>query len=103
MSLTNSVTLVTGGSGGLGSRICSLLATESSEIAVGFHSGKQRAESVRDAILDKGGKSIIVQLDQSDPVSINRVIAQVVEQLGSLDILVNNAAMASGGHDLPLA
>ena len=102
MSLTNSVTLVTGGSGGLGSRICSLLAAEGSDIAVGFHSGKQRAKSVRDAILDKGGKSIIVQLDQSDPASINSAVARVVEQLGSLDILVNNAAMASGGYDLPL-
>jgi 3-oxoacyl-[acyl-carrier protein] reductase len=101
VGLTNSVTLVTGGSGGLGSSICSLLAAESSGIAVGFHSGKQRAASVRDAILDKGGKSIIVQLDQSDSASINRAVAQVVEQLGSLDILVNNAAMASGGHDLP--
>ena len=101
MNLDNSVTLVTGGSGGLGSRICSLLAEEGSKIAVGFHSGKQRAESIQGAILDRGGKSIVVQLDQSDPVSINGAVAQVVEQLGSLDILVNNAAMASGGHDLP--
>ena len=102
MNLSKSVALVTGGSGGLGSRICSLLANEGSAVAVGYHSGVQRAETVRDAIVEKGGKSIIVQLDQADPESIEIAVGQVVEQLGGLDILVNNAAMASGGYDIPL-
>ena len=102
MSLSKSVALVTGGSGGLGSRICSHLANEGSAVAVGYHSGVQRAEAVRDAIVEKGGKSIIVQLDQADPESIEIAVGQVVEQLGGLNILVNNAAMASGGYDIPL-
>lgn len=102
MNLSKSVALVTGGSGGLGSRICSLLANEGSDVAVGYHSGIQRAENVRDAIVEKGGKSIIVQLDQADPESIEIAVGQVVEQLGGLDFLVNNAAMASGGYDIPL-
>jgi len=96
------VALVTGGSGGLGSRICSLLANEGAAVAVGYHSGEKRALAVRDAIIAGGGKSIIAQLDQSDPASIEMAVGQVVEQLGGLDILVNNAAMASGGYDIPL-
>ena len=102
MSLSESVALVTGGSGGLGSRICSLLANEGAAVAVGYHSGEKRALAVRDAIIKGGGKSIIVQLDQSDPTSIEMAVGQVGEQLGGLDILVNNAAMASGGYDIPL-
>ena len=101
MDITNSIALITGGSGGLGSRICSLLSREGSRIAIGYHSGKQRAESVRDKLAESGGESIIVQIDQSNVESIENAVSQVVDELGSLDILVNNAAMASGGHDLP--
>ena len=102
MSLSESVALVTGGSGGLGSCICSLLANEGANVAVGYHSGEKRALAVRDAIIKGGGKSIIVQLDQSDPASIEMAVGQGVEQLGGLDVLVNNAAMASGEYDISL-
>ena len=100
MDLTDSVAFVTGGSAGLGSRICSLLSREGSNIAIGYNSGKQRAESLRDELNESGGESIIVQIDQSNVESIDSAVSHVVEKLGSLDILVNNAAMASGGHNL---
>ena len=98
MDITNSVALVTGGSGGLGSRICSLLSKEGSKIAIGYHSGRQRAELVKDELAKSGGESIIVQIDQSSVESIDGAVSQVVGELGSLDILINNAAMASGGQ-----
>jgi len=101
VNLKNSIAFVTGGSGGLGSRICSLLSGEGSKIAIGYNSGKQRAEKLRNELADLGGDSIIVQIDQSNSESIQNAVDQVVDQLGSLDILVNNAAMASGGYDLP--
>jgi len=46
--------------------------------------------------------SLTVRLDQTSPDSIDAAIAQVTGQLGGLDIFVNNAAMASGGHTIPL-
>ena len=49
-----------------------------------------------------GRRSITVRLDQTNPDSIDEAIAQVTGQLSGLDILVNNAAMASGGHSIPL-
>ena len=102
MSLSNAVALVTGGSGGLGARICSALAAEGVDVAVGFLHGAERAEAVRDAIEALGRKSITVRLDQTSPDAIDAAIAQVAGQLGGLDLLVNNAAMASGGHSIPL-
>jgi 3-oxoacyl-[acyl-carrier protein] reductase len=102
MSLSNAVALVTGGSGGLGARICSALAAEGVDVAVGFLHGAERAEAVRDAIEALGRRSITVRLDQTSPDSIDAAIAQVAGQLNGLDILVNNAAMASGGHAIPL-
>ena len=102
MSLSNAVALVTGGSGGLGARICSALAAEGVDIAVGFFHGAARAQEVRDGIEALGRRSIAVSLDQTSPEAIDTAIAQVAGQLGGLDILVNNAGMATGGHAIPL-
>ncbi len=102
MILSSAVSLVIGGSGGLGECICSALAAEGVDVAVGFLHGAERAEAVRDSMEALGRRSITVRLDQTSPDSIDAAIAQVTGQLGGLDILVNNAAMASGGHTIPL-
>jgi len=102
MSLSNSVALVTGGSGGLGARICFGLAAEGVDVAIGFRHGEERAEEVRGAIEALGQRSMAVRLDQTSTASIDAAIAEVAGQMGGLDILINNAAMASGGHSIPL-
>jgi len=102
MTLSSAVALVTGGSGGLGARICSALAAEGVDVAVGFLHGAERAEAVRDGIVALGRRSITVRLDQISADAIDAAIAQVTGQLGGLDILVNNAGMASGSHTIPL-
>lgn len=100
MNLTNAVALVTGGSGGLGSRVCSLLAVEGADVAVAFNRGKERAEAVCEQIEAQGRRAIAVRVDQVDPLSVDTAVAHVAKQLGALDILVNNAAMAMGGHSV---
>ena len=100
MSLSNAVALVTGGSGGLGSRICQLLAEEGVKVAVGYCGGRERAERVEQEIQAQGGSAITVQIDQREPASIETGVAGVVQTLGGLDILINNAAIAMGGHSI---
>ena len=102
MDISGAVAFVTGGSGGLGSRICTLLATEGVRVAIGFHQGKTRAEEVRAKIEAAGGMALTIQVNHTDPVSVERAISKVVADLGSLDIVVNNAAIASGGHSVDL-
>jgi NAD(P)-dependent dehydrogenase (short-subunit alcohol dehydrogenase family) len=100
MSLSNAAALVTGGSGGLGSRICKLLAKEGVHVAVAYNAGKDRAEAVRKEIEATGQKAMTVQIDQIDPISIEAGVAQVVAEMEGLDLLVNNAAIAMGGHSV---
>lgn len=102
MVLKNAIALVTGGSGGLGSRVCSLLADEGVDIAVGYLKGAERAGKIKGTIEALGRKACTVQMDQTNPASIDEAVKQVVSELGGLDILVNNAAIAMGGHDIPL-
>jgi len=98
MNLTSAVALVTGGSGGLGSRISQLLSQNGVNVAVSYLGGKDRAENVCRDIESNGVKAMAVQIDQIDPDSIASGVAEVVDEMGGIDILVNNAAIAMGGH-----
>lgn len=96
MDLTGSVALVTGGSGGLGRHICKALSNHGATIAVGYLNGHARANEVCGDIAAAGGDAFAVKLDQSDEASIAEAVSCIVQKLGSLDVLVNNAAMAKG-------
>ena len=100
MEIKGAVAFVTVGSGGLGSRICSMLATEGVRVAVGYFQGAERAEDVALAAKEVAGDAMTVQIDQADPASIEGAVAEVVNQLGSLDIVVNNAGVATAGHQI---
>ncbi len=101
MELTHAKALVTGGSGGLGARICCLLADEGVDIAIGYLNGEQRANEVKAEIEAAGSKACTVFIDHKDPKSIDAAIKQVTSVMGGLDIVVNNAAIAMGGHNIP--
>jgi len=96
MDLTGSVALITGGSGGLGRHICHALSQSGATIAVGYLTGADRASAVCADITAAGGSALPIKLDQSDEGSVAEAIAHVVAELGGLDIVVNNAAMAKG-------
>ena len=101
MSISRAVALISGASSGLGTRIAEHLAREGVDLAVGYRTGEDRAETVCSRLRSLGRKAIAVKVDQTDPVQIEKAVANVIQALGSLDILINNAAMANGGHDLP--
>ena len=98
MMLTKARALVTGASSGLGAQIATALAGEGATVAIGYRSGESRAQQICDRIVADGGAAFIVQMDQADPDSIERGVAEAIAQLGGLDVLVNNAGMATGGH-----
>ena len=70
-------------------------------MAVGYLNGSDRARKVEAEITTSGRRACSVKVDQTDPASVDRAVKQVLSDLGGLDILVNNAAIATGGHDLP--
>jgi 3-oxoacyl-[acyl-carrier protein] reductase len=96
MDLTGKVAFVTGGSGDIGSAIAQALAASGTDVAVSYVGAADRAEAVVDAVRKAGRRSHAVQLDQSDPTSIDRCVAQMIERFGRIDILVNNAAWNIG-------
>ncbi len=92
MNLRNLTAFITGGSGGLGSAIAQALAEQGASVAVGFHSNREEALKTCRAVESKGCQSAPIELDQSNPESVEFSVEQTVAELGRLDILVNNAA-----------
>ncbi len=92
MKIYGAVAFVTGGSGGLGAVIARTLAENGANVAVGYGSNRSSAESVLGDIEALGRKGCIVQLDQTQPASIDDAVKTVISDLGKLNILVNNAA-----------
>ena len=93
------VALVTGASRGLGAAIARRLAEEGARVAVSArtleHDDRYEG-SLRETveqITAAGGVAVPIQSDLSKPEDRQRMIAETVEQLGPIDILVNNAAV----------
>lgn len=87
--------LVTGGSRGIGAAIAVALARKGADVAITYARSPERAETVVQSIESNGGKGVAIQADSSDPAAVMRSVEEAVQALGGLDILVNNAAIAT--------
>ncbi len=96
MDLNGKTAFVTGGSGDIGAAIAQALARAGAHVAISYVGHKDGAMATAAAIDAAGVRSLMVQLDQRDPDSIDASVDQVVKGLGRVDILVNNAGWNIG-------
>jgi NAD(P)-dependent dehydrogenase (short-subunit alcohol dehydrogenase family) len=92
MDLGDRVALITGASGGLGAVMARLLAGEGVHVAVTHLGHRDEGVEVCHQVEAKGRRSLLVHLDQTDPVSCDAAVEATVRGLGRLDVLINNAA-----------
>ena len=85
--------LVTGGARGIGRAICETLARHGARVALNYRTSQQDAEETIRGITAVGGKAIAVRADVSDSDQVTGMVRQVTDQLGPVDLLVNNAAV----------
>jgi 3-oxoacyl-[acyl-carrier protein] reductase len=102
MSLEGKVAFVSGASRphGIGRAIALTLARMGADVAVSGWGHFEGAEAVADEIKGMGRKSIAVKMDVSDYPEVQKGLARVKEELGAVNILVNNAAQM--GHFVPI-
>jgi len=94
MKLADDVALVTGGSRGIGRAVALALAAEGAAVAVNFRSGEKEAAEVVAEIESGGGRAVSIQGDVSDYEEAGSVVNRTVDELGGLQILVNNAGIS---------
>jgi 3-oxoacyl-[acyl-carrier protein] reductase len=93
MELRGAVALVTGGNGGLGTRICHALAKEGVHIAVVYAQSRDEAEgAARDLASRHQVNAAAFACDVTDGAAVEKVVEDVARRFGRLDILVNDAA-----------
>jgi 3-oxoacyl-[acyl-carrier protein] reductase len=91
MDLAGKVALVTGGGTGLGREIALQLARKGCDVAVNYsRSEGEAAETARD-IQALGRRAITVKADVSQSDQVGAMVQRVVDELGGLQILINNA------------
>ncbi|WP_169567566.1 SDR family NAD(P)-dependent oxidoreductase [Sneathiella limimaris] len=101
MDINGAIAFVTGASGGLGYHIAEALAKEGVQLALGYLHGQDRVEIIRDKMQQRGVKAVPIKLDLQDAPSIDAAIEATLQTFGGLDLLINNAGVASAGHHLP--
>jgi NAD(P)-dependent dehydrogenase (short-subunit alcohol dehydrogenase family) len=90
--LTGRTAVVTGGAGFLGQQFSEALSESGASVVVA-DIDKGLAADVAGSINDRGGTALSVELDVTDPNSVNGLMERTLKDLGSLDILVNSAAL----------
>jgi NAD(P)-dependent dehydrogenase (short-subunit alcohol dehydrogenase family) len=83
--------LVTGASRGIGSAIARTFAEAGDRVAVHFRSSQARAERLAATLPGEG--HAVVRADMADPGQVRDAVDSAAEQLGGLDVLVNNAGI----------
>ncbi|MCL3820020.1 SDR family NAD(P)-dependent oxidoreductase [Aeromicrobium wangtongii] len=86
--------LVTGASRGIGRAVAQAFAAQGDTVAVHYASSPGDAEQTLASLAGDG--HVLLQADVGDPDAARRLVEDVVEALGGVDVLVNNAAVAPG-------
>ena len=91
MDFTNKTVLITGSSRGIGRAAAIAFADKNAKVAIHYAHNKNAAEETLATL--KGDGHILLQADISDPQAVEQLLKSAHQQLGHLDIVVNNAGI----------
>lgn len=93
LEFSDRTALVTGGSRGIGRACVEILARHGASVAVNFRSNVEAAQDVVQAVTSAGQQAIAVQADVTDEAQVRSMVETVEQELGPIDLLVNNAGV----------
>ncbi len=99
IDLTGQVAIVTGGGRGIGRAIALTLAQAGAAVAVVARSADQLAQTVV-LVEEMGGRAIAITTDVTDQQATEQMVHEVEQELGPVDLLINNAGVLGPGGPL---
>ncbi len=90
--LTGKVALITGGDSGIGRAVAVTYAKEGADVAIIYLNEHKDAEETKRQVEQEGRKCVLIPGDIGDDQFAKKAVQQTVNELGKLDIVVNNAA-----------
>ncbi len=92
------VALITGSSRGIGRAIALDLARNGIRVVGNYRSRQEAAEEAARSIAQAGGRAMVVKADVGDDGEVKSMVQRVVDEWGTIDILINNATVHRGGR-----
>ncbi len=87
------VSIVFGGSGGIGRTVAERLAADGHRVLVSYSGNDQRAAEVVSAIEERGGAAIMARADVAEPDEVDAVFQAADSTFGGVDVVVNTAGV----------
>ncbi len=98
--LKDKVAIITGGDSGIGRAIAIAFAREGADIAISYLDEHEDAEETARWVKEAGRRCLTIPGDVGDVQHCRAIVQKTVEELGRLDILVNNAAFQMSHESL---
>ena len=98
--LKDKVAIVTGGDSGIGRATAVLFAREGAKVAIAYLEEEDDAKVTAEAIRAEGSEALTYKGDLGDPETGRRLVRQVIDKWGRLDVLVNNAGEQHPDKDI---
>ncbi|WP_343742086.1 glucose 1-dehydrogenase [Herbaspirillum huttiense] len=91
LDLAGKVVFISGASTGIGAAAARAFAARGAHVVVHYNSSKEEAEAVAAEVRAAGSKAVTIGADVRDTAAINAAVSKAVEQMGRIDVLINNA------------
>ncbi len=98
--LDGKVALITGGDSGIGRSVAVHFAREGADVAIVYLDESQDAQDTQKMVEDEGKKCLLIKGDIREEDFCKKAVKRIVDELGGLNVLVNNAAEQHPKEDI---
>ncbi len=94
--LAGQVAIITGASRGIGRELALTLASAGMEVGITAR-GQEALDEVAAEVRQRGRRCVAVAIDIAEPEGVARLVGRVLDELGRIDVLINNAGIGARG------